>query len=109
MTSMKRLGHGKLMFHSTLKTHFYSPECSGHINESCFRQHHFYWCTAHEKMTGYDGLCPDNPPESAPNEVMRCREIQCDKNEEEAYWAEVEENSLMGGAGFREPGEPHVH
>ena len=28
-------------------------------------------------MTGDDGVCPDNPAKSAPDEVMRCREIQC--------------------------------
>lgn len=31
-----------------------------------------------------------------------------DKTEEEVYWAEVEENAVLGGAGFREPGEPYI-
>jgi len=29
--------------------------------------------------------------------------------DEEAYLAEVEENAMIGGAGFPKPGEPHVH
>lgn len=32
-----------------------------------------------------------------------------DQTEEEAYWAEVEENAILGAAGFREPGEHYVH
>jgi hypothetical protein len=35
--------------------------------------------------------------------------MQADKTEEEAYWAEVEQNALTGGAEFREAGEPHAH
>jgi hypothetical protein len=29
--------------------------------------------------------------------------------EDEAYWVEVEENAVAGGAGFREPEERYVH
>lgn len=32
-----------------------------------------------------------------------------DRTEEEAYWEDVRENAILGGAGFREPGEPHIH
>ncbi|KAE8855594.1 hypothetical protein PTNB73_09880 [Pyrenophora teres f. teres] len=44
------------------------PECTARISETCFRRDHFAWCTVHEY-----------------------------KNEEEAYWAEVEENAVIGG------------
>ena len=60
-------------------------------------------------MTDDNGVCSQSPPSSALDDVMRCREVQADKTEEEAYWAEVEENAATGGAGFRESGEPHVH
>ncbi len=66
--------------------------------------------------------CRKNPPEDAPPNIMRCRMVQCgpyiltfhgleiatDKNaiseetEEDAYWAEIEENATMGGPGFRD-------
>jgi hypothetical protein len=32
-----------------------------------------------------------------------------DMTEDEAYWVEVEENAVAGGAGFREPEERYVH
>jgi hypothetical protein len=32
-----------------------------------------------------------------------------DMTEDEAYWAEVEENAIAGGAGFREPEEHYVY
>lgn len=48
-------------------------------------------------------------PRDTPQNIMRCREVQADKTVEEIYWAEVEENAMTGGAGFREPDESHVH
>jgi hypothetical protein len=60
-------------------------------------------------MTDDNGVCPESPPNNTPQNLMRCREVQADQTEEEADWAEVEENALAGGAGFREPDEPHVH
>ena len=56
-------------------------------------------------MTDDNGVCSQSPPSSAPGNVMRCREVQADKIEEESYWAEVEENAVTGGA----EDEPHVH
>lgn len=85
------------------------PECSQNLSETCFRKHHLHWCTVHERMTDDNGVCSQSPPSSAPDNVMRCREVQADMTEEESYWAEVEENAVTGGVGFRESDEPHVH
>ncbi|OAL54019.1 hypothetical protein IQ07DRAFT_560609 [Pyrenochaeta sp. DS3sAY3a] len=85
------------------------PECAGHISETCFRRNHFGWCMAHELMIDEDEVCPRNLLDDASPSVMRCIAVYCDKTENEAYWAEVEKNAMIGGAGFREPGEPHVH
>ncbi|EOA84698.1 uncharacterized protein SETTUDRAFT_20225 [Exserohilum turcica Et28A] len=41
--------------------------------------------------------------------MERCTTVYSDQTEEEAYWAEVEENAILGAAGFREPGEHYVH
>jgi hypothetical protein len=60
-------------------------------------------------MTDDNGVCSQSPSSTAPDNVMQCKEVQADKTEEEAYWAEVEENAVTGGAGFRESDEPHVH
>ncbi|KAH7563710.1 hypothetical protein BM1_00757 [Bipolaris maydis] len=49
------------------------------------------------------------PSESLGGRPALCDAMHSDKTEEEAYWAEVEENAMAGGAGFREPGEPHIH
>lgn len=54
-----------------------SPECSNRVNETCFRRHHFYWCTAHENMTDGNGLCPKTPSKKASGDIMRCSEVQC--------------------------------
>lgn len=77
-------------------------------------------------MTDENDVCPNSPSHDAPK-LQQCTKVQCgpfflsdplqflslppqtDKTEEEAYWAEVEENAMIGGAGFREPGEPHIH
>lgn len=83
--------------------------CAQPISIACFRRDHFTWCTTHELMTDEDGVCLQSPSDDAAKEVARCRIIQCDMTEEEAYWVEVKENALIGGAGFREPGEPYVH
>jgi hypothetical protein len=32
-----------------------------------------------------------------------------ENTEEETYWAEVEENAIGGGAGFREPEEHYIY
>jgi len=60
-------------------------------------------------MTDDNGVCSQSPLSTAPDNVMQCKEVQADNTEEEAYWAEVEENAVTGGAGFRESDEPHVH
>ena len=108
---MKRPDHGRPipLFHETINTYSHSPECSQNLSETCFRKHHLHWCTVHERMTDDNGVCSQSPPSSAPDNVMRCREVQADMTEEESYWAEVEENAVTGGVGFRESDEPHVH
>ena len=57
--------------------YYCSPECSNCINETCFRRHHFYWCTAHGKITDGNGLCPKTPSENASRDIMRCSEVRC--------------------------------
>ncbi|KAM7189610.1 hypothetical protein V8F33_009978 [Rhypophila sp. PSN 637] len=54
-------------------------------------------------MTNKSGFCPERPPDDARKNVERCSEVQSEMTESEAYGAEVEENVLSSGAGFRDP------
>ena len=94
-TALKRLSHGRLMPTN-------SPEYSQKISDTYFRKHHFHQCTIHERITNENGGCLESPLDDTLHNIMKCRQVQADKTEEEAYWAEVEENAMTGGAGSRE-------
>ncbi|KAF3046643.1 hypothetical protein E8E12_011389 [Didymella heteroderae] len=73
-------------------------ECGQTVSETCYRRGHFAWCTAHQRMIDGEGLCSG----AEHGDRQSCTEVQADMDEHEAYWAEVEENAIAGGAGFRD-------
>jgi hypothetical protein len=74
---MKRPDYGQSTLLVRTAAYHSSPECTTRISETCFRQSHFSWCTAHELMLDEDMVCPQNPSDGASVDLLQCVAVHC--------------------------------